>query len=404
MTIAQIGYAFGLVLRYVFQKQQKWGNMNVWTRLPHIYDIATSEQNWTTAMDHFCDVGDSRGVAIYASNNTEFDFNLAATNAFYSAYPEEVTRYLTKFRHYDEQSVPYIIGCNPFRFVADEEIWPNLDVVKGRDDIYYLRDAFGVDRRGGINISGDPSWHAVLSFQFGLGNNNPLQLEKSDVEFLSRHLGKAVEINRFCSQLRRRYNAVLSVLDHINVGLCVALKSGEVIARNRQAARIFEGRDGISLDLYNHIKLKEDIATAALRQFIQDCAGTATGEGDTIDNMVLSNRLSNKDPYLIEVSPLRDGDDELNDNVSGALVMIVDPADPPDISSQAMSELFKLSNAETEIASLLLDGKSTQEIADVRAVTINTAKNQCKAIYAKTGVCNRVQLVRKAVSISPPIK
>ena len=37
-------------------------------------------------------------------------------------------------------------------------------------------------------------------------------------------------------------------------------------------------------------------------------------------------------------------------------------------------------------------------VSEIRGVAIDTVKTQAKAVYAKTGVLNRAQLVRKIVS------
>ena len=53
-----------------------------------------------------------------------------------------------------------------------------------RDDAKFLIEAVGVDQRGGINISRDRGWMAVLMFQFVLEHKNPLVMERNETEFL----------------------------------------------------------------------------------------------------------------------------------------------------------------------------------------------------------------------------
>ena len=51
----------------------------------------------------------------------------------------------------------------------------------------------------------------------------------------------------------------------------------------------------------------------------------------------------------------------------------------------------------------MVGGESAGEIANSRDVVEATVKSQFKAIYAKTGVNRRADLVRLAVSVDPPI-
>lgn len=63
--------------------------------------------------------------------------------------------------------------------------------------------------------------------------------------------------------------------------------------------------------------------------------------------------------------------------------------------SQAVDEQFdrwRLSPAEKEVGLLLLKGLSHREIADARAVTEATARQQARALYKKAGLSGRHDL------------
>ncbi len=63
--------------------------------------------------------------------------------------------------------------------------------------------------------------------------------------------------------------------------------------------------------------------------------------------------------------------------------------------SQAIDKQFeawKLTNAEREIARLILKGFANKEIADLRASSERTIKQQANAIYRKAGLASRSQL------------
>lgn len=55
-------------------------------------------------------------------------------------------------------------------------------------------------------------------------------------------------------------------------------------------------------------------------------------------------------------------------------------------------ERWKLSDAEREVASLLLKGLSTKEIASVRETTDATTRQQARAVYKKAGLTGRSDL------------
>jgi DNA-binding CsgD family transcriptional regulator len=377
--------------------------MNLLSRLPFIYDVATSDKNWTNALDQFCGDSGVRGVSLFSSDNTKYAHSAQAMNSYYAERQELAAEYFANFEDVDKNAVDFVFRQKPFKRIDDIEIWPGFLNLRQRPDLEFLARNLGVFRRAAYNISGSKGWDAIVSLNYGIEVKKYSPQQVQDADFLALHLGKALEINRFYSKLRQKYNAVLTALDNIEVGVCVALPDGEVIVKNHYAQVLFDTNDGLAFNSYNRIKLLETDMDSALDAHIRECAGTAQGKQNASEKVLLSNRKSGNAPYLIEITPLRDGDDELNDNISGALILIIDPTLPLSIKLEPIRKLFNLTKAEIEIVDFLFQGRSEDEIADIRNVTLNTIKNQRKAIYSKMEINSRAHLIRKAVSISPPI-
>ena len=380
--------------------------VNILNRLPHIYDVATSDSNWTRALDQFCDQGGVKGVSFFSSDNTEYAHTAQAMNNYYGnpSRAEIANEYFSLFAEVDRKAVEYVFNKQPFKRIEDQEIWPDFFNQRSRPDLEFLAQHMNVFRRAAYNISASKGWNAIVSLNYGVEVTkfDPKHVEEANL--LALHLGKALEINRFYSKLRQKYQAVLTMLNYVEVGMCIALKSGEIISKNRQAERILDANDGLCTNEYNRLNSFSCDTTDELNNAIGQCALTAIGKQSSPEKTILVKRKSGSLPYLIEITPLRDGEDELNDNISGALILIIDPENPIKLNSKPLQELFGLSNAEIEIVDLLFQGRSENEIADIRNVTLNTVKNQRKMIYSKTDVSNRAQLVRKAAAISPPIE
>jgi hypothetical protein len=108
-------------------------------------------------------------------------------------------------------------------------------------------------------------------------------MERKETQFLMQHLGKSLEISRFCSQLRQKYQAVLAVLDHMNVGLCVAMQGGELLTYNTKANQIFDDKNGLKLSRYGHIEASDHQETVHLKNSINACCKTVSGRNNTIE-------------------------------------------------------------------------------------------------------------------------
>jgi DNA-binding CsgD family transcriptional regulator len=62
------------------------------------------------------------------------------------------------------------------------------------------------------------------------------------------------------------------------------------------------------------------------------------------------------------------------------------------VSFEKQFENWGLSKSEREVAMLVLKGKMTKEIAKLRFTSDRTIRNQCQAIYEKTGLSGRHEL------------
>lgn len=377
--------------------------MNVYARLPHIYDAATSERHWEVALDHVSSAAGAIAATLYAGDSLEGNYTFQSGSKHFRNREREMAVYLENFSQYDVQAFDHCFGRKPFEFIKDEEIWPGYLSMPTRPDLEFCRENFGIGRRAAFNISNADFTNALVAIHFDKKIVEFEPEKTKDSSMLAFHLGKALEINRFYQQLRSRYNAVLAVLDHVNVGICLGLRSGEVIVQNATARKIFDDDDGLTLNRYGKIQFSEADHSSQLSYYIDECSKTAVGEQNVSERVILAKRITHLEPYILEVSPLRDGLNEIGDAFAGAMLLIIDPAHPPKIPLHGVSKLYSLTKAEIEVVELLLEGKSLNDISDIRGVTLNTAKNQCKMVYGKIGVANRAQLVRKIVAISPPI-
>ena len=77
-----------------------------------------------------------------------------------------------------------------------------------------------------------------------------------------------------------------------------------------------------------------------------------------------------------------------------AAVFISDPDLQESASRQILGELFDLTPAEANLATLLARGLSLAEVSTAQNISQHTARAQLKSIFAKTGVSRQAELVR----------
>ncbi len=64
------------------------------------------------------------------------------------------------------------------------------------------------------------------------------------------------------------------------------------------------------------------------------------------------------------------------------------------ISFEQIASKYQISKRELEVVSLVCEGKSNQEIADILFISLGTVKNHLYNVYSKIGIKNRTQLAK----------
>jgi DNA-binding CsgD family transcriptional regulator len=87
----------------------------------------------------------------------------------------------------------------------------------------------------------------------------------------------------------------------------------------------------------------------------------------------------------------------------GAIVFSMGSADFSEKRLDAAAAVFGLSPAQKQLAAHIANSKSLPEIAQVMAITVNTARTHLDRIYEKVGVRSQPALVRVLLSTASPL-
>lgn len=369
-----------------------------------IYDAVLADDQWPAALDGFAREIGSVGAVLVAVDKVGLPFTILQTTSNYGI--ERTRYYFENLGQYDEPVMTTTFAnMPPFQLLRDEDVWGDISKLEDRPDYKWVRETIGANRRAGVKLSANKGWMDLVALQFAerdwrmVPNSMHVSLAR-----LVPHLAKAVEINRTFSLLRTAYQSVMSALDYVRIGVAVCASGGALIAFNRETRRILDLGDGLRISRNGRLECSNSAKNTELLSAIAEISATSSGEGQKAERLLLVERKSLKRPFLVEVAPLRDVTGEVQAGFSGAVVFLVDPENAGAISTDRLSKLFGLSEAESAVARLMVDGLSAGEIADVRGTRDDTVRSQFKSIYGKTGVRRRADLVRLAISVDPPIE
>jgi DNA-binding CsgD family transcriptional regulator len=94
------------------------------------------------------------------------------------------------------------------------------------------------------------------------------------------------------------------------------------------------------------------------------------------------------------VSPLLDAPPGSPGGGAVSVAFIADPDAGPVTTTEVLEALYALTHAEAELVRLLSEGRSLEEVAEARGVTMNTVRSQLKQVFSKTDTKRQGELVR----------
>lgn len=202
--------------------------------------------------------------------------------------------------------------------------------------------------------------------------------------------------------LRDKYQAVLSVLDQLDVGLCIALEDGTLVVRNTEADRLFANHNGILISEKNKVQCADPVCNAQLQLALIAACDEMLDEPVTNEIMVLPGSSTSSE-ILLEVAPLHESENSSKTLKNLAVLTLIDPTLTHPISVDRVALAYQLTDTEARICYMLIDGKTTREMAEIRGVSMETIKSQVKSIMSKTQSKRRSDLIRLVSLVTSPL-
>lgn len=367
-----------------------------------LFDAAIDEERWTSLIDRLVDCCGAHSGAVVSVNNAE-EQGFQAVWMSRRVTPEIIDAYNNKLSKYEASGVPVIANSPRFQVLTEHDLWPDEQDLQSRPDFVALREMLGIDHRIVARINEDPSWFNTFTIQYRAGRE---QANKSEQDVFKQYLpfvAQTVRLANIFVALRSRYQAVLSALDKLVLPVALVDSDAHILVSNKSANAVFSQSNGVSKEKDGRLRLSDPDAQSRLRLAISAAAATASAGGTQTVDLFNASRRSGDDPFCIEVSPLRDTDNEIGARFRGALVKIYDPAYHPIIRIDAFARVYGLTSDEMSVAMMLVNGIESEEIAETRNIVVESARDQIRSVFTKTGSTTRTDLVRRALTAHIPI-
>lgn len=367
--------------------------------IARIYDAVLRPEEWPEILAEIAKVGNAKHTNLILHDSSNPEVTIAAA----SYDPAIFDEYHEKYMASEEPMAINMLKYPAFQMVSDDELCDWGVDYSDMPVMPFLKRAAGVKRRIVARLHDHGVWFDGLTFLYSMEGEIMTAAENSQVQIVLPHIAKAIAVARPFNVLKARFHAIFSVLDRFHTGVFLLSATGSVVLENKEASRILDLKDGISVSRDGRLKSNTQSGNGVLSAAIMAAVSTVNGEGDDTGTLLSVPRSSGGSDFLLDVSPLKDSLGELGGTFRGALVMAVDPENRAVISTRGVDFLFGLTKAEARVCELLVEGHNTEEMAEMRNVSIETIRSQIKSVLLKTNSANRSDVLRRALTLNLPI-
>ena len=278
------------------------------------------------------------------------------------------------------------------KVIALEDILPDKELVSSNYYLHYLQ-PIGLFRILGVDTAEPGGMLARLRFSRKRSESRFLSHERQLLAYITPHLRRAIQIYAKLNRMTSERDVYAGAVSQLSVATMILDEQGRLLTTNTVGRALLDQADGLSLrGQHLHIdgrdinkELQQALATIIKAQ--------QSGETSLVRALRIPRPAGRSDLGLV-IRPVPTSQWSEGQSSPCAAIFISDPDLQESASRQILGELFDLTPAEANLATLLARGLSLAEVSTAQSISQHTARAQLKSIFAKTGVSRQAELVR----------
>lgn len=319
----------------------------------------------------------------------------------------------------DDRFVPSALACNWFTaemtdaYVAEriylDDVWANFAAEHGiYDNTTDIGGLTGRERYEGsrfyhdlIRRFGDDTGHCAGALLRRPGGGfltygthrawRDTAFASDDIRrlnLLNPHLIRAAAVEESLSLGRTRVGHMQAVIDHMDRPLITVGPDYKIIVVNPAAEAIIDRQDGLLI-----AGKRLSAVAPSSREALARAVGEALTHVGARGGDLQIERAAGRPAYRLTISPF------LTNDLTHALILIDDPDQVLPNTAERLRALYCFTPAEADVAILVAEGCSADEIAYRRGVGLATIKTLLQRCYRKSGTKRATQLGRAVTSL-----
>jgi DNA-binding CsgD family transcriptional regulator/PAS domain-containing protein len=273
-----------------------------------------------------------------------------------------------------------------------EDILPDKELVTSDYYLHYLK-PIGLFRILGVDTAEPGGMLARLRFSRRANEARFKTKDRQLLTLLTPHLRQAIEIYAKLNRMTSERDVYAGAVNQLSVATMILDEQGRLLTTNAVGRALLDQGEGLSLRAGRlHIEGR-DIDKELQQALATIIRAQLHGETSVVRALRVPRSAGRADLGLV-IRPVPTSQWSEGQSSPSAAVFVSDPDLQESTSRQILGELFKLTPAEANLATLLARGLSLAQVTGAQNISQHTARAQLKSIFAKTGVSRQAELVR----------
>ena len=222
--------------------------------------------------------------------------------------------------------------------------------------------------------------------------------DSGQIELIQRllpHLRQFVRV-RWALESSEALGATLTDLLHnTRVGIVHLDRRGRIVAANERAEDVLRQGDGLFAE-GGFLRARLAADDARLQKLVEGVLPTFGGPAG--GGSMAVRRHPGTQRSIMHLTPVSERYKEFGLGSVAALALVVDPANRPRVDPVLVASLLDLTPAQSQVAALLSEGMSVNEVAASTGRQANAVYFLLKQIYKRQGISRQAELVQLVMS------
>jgi DNA-binding CsgD family transcriptional regulator/PAS domain-containing protein len=362
-----------------------------------VYAGTGRAESWAGTLQAVAEATGAVSGCIVAADATNPRSNV---NCFHNIDPDWIEAYNAHYHHYD----PSLARMReaPGRVQEDHVTGPRpTSAIGGPRRFYHEVMAPQAFRHTlALGLSRERPWDAGIILQRTAGQG-PFPAEaRTALATIGGHLRRALQLHARLAQVGGLQSGMAAALDRAPTGVLFLDTAGRTVFVNRRAETLLRDNPALTASA-NGLRAGHPDDDRQLQALVCDALASALGKASGGGGGHLWLRGPDWQTSLhAEISPLTvpESGDPLAALNAFAAVWLTPRQARVAPAADSLSRLYDLTRAEGELLARLVAGATVAEVAQARAVTLETARSQLKSLMSKLDVSRQTDLVRLVLS------